>query len=403
MASITFTPVVFAQYRKANGTYIPRIQVTYKRKSKYIPTNEVVTDKQLTKDLRIKDRAVNARLDTLICELRERAAKISLFTLQSMEVGDLVKAILTPTAEEFRLDFPTYATKVIGTLGEGARNYRAALHALEDFMGSDAFDIAELKSAKLRQFQAYLEERYGKTARAVSLYTRSIAYIHSRAREEFNSEEVDERVIANPYEYYKCPNNPKPKHRNASPDLIEKMLSERKGLEGVERVGVDVFLISFALMGMNSPDLYECKAAKDGIITYNRRKTRSRRADNAEQRVRIEPEVAALLDEYKGSDGMQFDFSKRWTTFYILSDMVNKGLKRFAKRIAWEEPLTLYTARHTWASIAGSRLCCIDKGTINDCLCHTDPDYSVTDIYRAKDWEVLWDANRKVLNLFTWN
>ncbi|MDR1202070.1 MAG: transposase, partial [Tannerellaceae bacterium] len=44
----------------------------------------------------------------------------------------------------------------------------------------------------------------------------------------------------------------------------------------------DVFLLSFVLVGMNAADLYWCDNCKKNRITYNRIKTKNRRADKAE-------------------------------------------------------------------------------------------------------------------------
>jgi hypothetical protein len=40
---------------------------------------------------------------------------------------------------------------------------------------------------------------------------------------------------------------------------------------------------------------------------------------------------------------------------------------------------------------------------VSECLCHIDDGSRVDDIYIRKDWEVLWDANAKVLGLFDWH
>lgn len=402
MENITFAPAIQKKDIKKDGTCFVRIRATLKRKCKYIKTTICITEKQLTKDLRIKDKTICGKIDDVLYELRKKAATIPTEELETMSVDEAVRRITGEEEGKFRLDFPEYAEEVIKTLGAGAKNYRCAVHALQDFFKRKKFDISELTSSTLFRFEKHLERKHGKGARAISLYTKSIAFLHSRARQEYNAEETGLLRIPNPYLHYKCPAPPHPKHRNASPELISQMISLRGSLEGLERFGVDVFLISFGLMGMNSPDLHECKKEKNGIIVYNRHKTRSRRADDAEMRVRIEPCIRGIVDQYKGEKGMEFDFANRYETFDALSQGVNKGLKRFAERISLETPLTLYVARHTWASIAASKACRIDKGTINDCLCHTDPDYSVTDIYREKDWEVLWDANAKVLSLFEW-
>ena len=63
------------------------------------------------------------------------------------------------------------------------------------------------------------------------------------------------------------------------------------------------------------------------------------------------------------------------------------------------EVFTFYAARHTWASLARKEG--IDKSTIDDCLGHRGS-YQAADIYAEKAWELMQEANGKVLGLFTW-
>ena len=64
--------------------------------------------------------------------------------------------------------------------------------------------------------------------------------------------------------------------------------------------------------------------------------------------------------------------------------------------------LQFYAARHTWATTARSRLLNIEKETVHEALNHVDLKMRVTDMYIEKDWSVIWEANRKVLELFKW-
>ena len=63
------------------------------------------------------------------------------------------------------------------------------------------------------------------------------------------------------------------------------------------------------------------------------------------------------------------------------------------------QPFTFYAARHTWASLA--RKAGVEKATIDECLCHKG-DFTLTDIYAERSWDLMTEANRKVLDLFTW-
>ena len=179
------------------------------------------------------------------------------------------------------------------------------------------------------------------------------------------------------------------------------MIKLRPTLTGREKLGVDAFLISFSLMGMNAPDLYSCTFDKKDIIHYYRTKTRGRRDDKAEMFVRMEPCVKDIFDEYTSSDStLAFTFSQLYSSYMVFGENINEGLEQFCRRIKVDK-ITMYWARHSWASIAYESG--VTKGVINDCLCHVDREMKVTDIYIKKDWSVLWKANEKVLKRFKWS
>ena len=153
-------------------------------------------------------------------------------------------------------------------------------------------------------------------------------------------------------------------------------------------------------MGTIVPDIYEAKR-KDDVVYYNRTKTKDRRYDKAEMRIRLEPICNELVSSMLDPDNERaFRLHTLYGTYKSIGDKANKRLKEVAS-ILGVEAFTMYSARHTWASVAYSLG--IPKSLINDCLCHVDPDMSVTDIYIKKDWSVLWEANRKVLESFDWS
>lgn len=401
MPTISIKPVIYAQYKRADGSYAVRLRVTFARKSRFVSTNVTLAPSQLTKGLKPKDPAAVRTLDELVRDLRERAAQLSFGQLQVMDVDEVVAYLTRGGDDEFRLDFPAFARAEIARMGAGAKNYASALNSLCAYLGREAFDVSLLTSPLLKGWEDWLADRHGRGARALSLYTQAIAKLHATARFRFNDEEAGRVVIRNPFVKYKCPTQSQGTHRNAPPALLQAMLLYRGTLTGRERLGVDVFLLSFGLMGANAPDLMEGRIAGD-VLSYNRRKTRDRRADNAEMRVRIEPELAGIVREYLAPDGRAFTFARRYSDYMQFGRAVDIGLHAFEKRLGLGFPLTLYVARHTWATVARSSVCNIDKGVVNDCICHVDAGTRVTDIYAAKDWRVMWEANRKVVRLFAW-
>lgn len=159
----------------------------------------------------------------------------------------------------------------------------------------------------------------------------------------------------------------------------------------------DVFVLSFCLCGMNTADIYRIRKGDihDGVLTYKRAKTDSRRSDKAEMRVRIEPEAKAVFDRYSGTRS-PLGFDERYYDFKEFNRSVNRGLKEVG-RLTGIDKLTTYYARHSWATIARNE-CGVDCDTVNEALNHVSRD-KVTDIYIARDWRRVWEANRKVLTL----
>lgn len=381
---MTITPYISRTYQKKDGTFVVRICIYHKGRKKYLTTSLVAYRDQLTRNFTIKDPILRGQVYDFI---RKKQELLNSLNPDALTLEDAIKVISGDS--DFSLDFPAYGRKIASEKPKNsAMNYLCAVNSLCKYFNRDRFDISEITSSTLNGYLQWLKGKYG-DGRAVSLYTSSIAYIHSRARKEFNDEELGRILIKNPFSNFKSPAQKPTRHRVIGKEKIQQMIDSRRELEGDDRLAVDFFLISFVLMGMNTPDIHSCKIDGD-LILYERTKTRDRRTDGAEMIVRIEPEVSSLVGEYRRGD--RFVFSDRFKTYKALGRLVNERLKPWG--------VTMYYARHSWASIAYS--IGVDKNTINSCLCHVDPDMRVTDIYVERNWEILWEANSKVVRLFRW-
>ncbi|MDR1674947.1 MAG: hypothetical protein LBR86_00520 [Tannerella sp.] len=161
----------------------------------------------------------------------------------------------------------------------------------------------------------------------------------------------------------------------------------------------DMFLLSFALVGMNSVDLYNCDCIEDGRITYRRTKVTGRRADGAEISIRIEPEILPLVEKYRDPAGERvFKFHRMYATPNTFNCAINRGLKKIgAENGVNVEDLEFYAARHSWATIAVN-VAGINKYAVHEALNHVSGEMKVTDIYIKKDYSLIDEANRKVLD-----
>ncbi len=400
--SVTFTPVVLDTHRKQNGTNFVRIRLTKNRVNRYIKTNVMVHHNQVGKGGHLKDAALRIKVDEMIRKMEDITATIIPTVLDIMTADEIIRYIASYQEGPFRLDFFSFAEEVIAEKKSSAKKtYTCALKSFKGYVEKEQMDISEVSSTLMRHWEKALREKYGPNARAVSAYTSCIAHIHGQARLRYNNEECGQVKINNPFQYYKPSRQRQARHRSVDYTIIQKMIDIRGQLSGREKLGVDVFLISFGLMGMNAPDLYSCSPPTDEILHYYRQKTRDRRDDQAEMYVKIDERIAPIVKEYLSKRPEHaFDFNERYSTYQILGENVNEGLKQFAERIGFKEKITLYSTHHSWATIAYESG--VDKGIINDGLCHIDEAMRVTDIYIRKNWSVVWNANKKVLDRLNW-
>ena len=168
----------------------------------------------------------------------------------------------------------------------------------------------------------------------------------------------------------------------------------------------DCFMLSFYLIGINLTDLFSLThdSVKDGYVTYRRAKT------GKPYRIKIEPEAQAILDRYKG-DAHLLSLADEWgmDNFRSRADRELKRIGPFdrkgrgGKKVF--EPLfphlSMYWARHTWATIASKIDIPIE--TIGHALGHSDESHSVTNIYIRFDEAKIDEANRKVLDYVSGN
>jgi hypothetical protein len=136
----------------------------------------------------------------------------------------------------------------------------------------------------------------------------------------YNDEDVGViNIPQSPFVKFKVPPEPMTRKRALPTDIIQRIIDlpyevEKTG-DRLSRFNLakDCFLLSFALIGMNSADLYHADRMKVNVITYNRRKTATRRQDKAGMRVMIEDCILHLTEKYRDTDGKRlFCFYKHY-------------------------------------------------------------------------------------------
>lgn len=408
---VTFKAEVYAHQRKKDGTYNIKIRVTHHQKKRYLSTSWFVTKEDLTRSMKIKNQKYIDLTSDLIKVYRSRC-EIPSERLDEMDIDQVVDLIQSKKQEAWDLDIIQFADQFIKELRntghEGnARSYEIALASLKNFLDRDSLSVKEITVGFLRDWIAWIKK--GKnitTGFAPHNYVSRLRAIFNQAKKIYNDEDAGIiRIPNSPFQHIDFPKQPVPEKRAITLEQLQKIasLQDRSQYQvGTNRFNFsrDLFLLSFSLIGMNAADLYEVEAGSlvDGRVTYNRRKTRNRRADQAEISVKVEPEAAELIQRYRDPSGVKlFDFYHRYGTVGSFEANLNKGLKKVGTAIG-VEGLEFYAARHTWATLAVNQAG-VDKYTVHQALNHVDDSMRNTDMYIKKSYDGNDLANRKVLDL----
>ena len=382
MATITYK----IEEPKKDKTRKVSITLSHKGIRKRIHTNITIKECDLTKQGKIKSDSLKRNIEDTINTLRNKLYEIE--TSLGNKDADIEWIYSQLTGNVKTLDFFEYTRKwVEKSNNKGKGNYSIMLNSLYRFLKSDTLSFSDINYNLLNNYKDYLTGHQ----RAQSLYLGCMRHIFNEAIREYNMD--DNKVITNnPFNSFIIPKSaPMTKNRIISDDNLIKLFN----FHGTRRVEMarDCYILSFCLIGMNSVDLYECTSYSNGVLAYDRAKTRDRRTDNAHIEIAVPNIIKPLFDKYKG-DSRVFDFYKKYSNAANFNKHINKGLHIIADILGIPH-FDFYSARHTWASIARNRLG-IDKYTIHEALNHVS-DMSITDIYIQKDYTNINKANEKVI------
>ena len=395
----TVAAVVHAHQRRADGTYNVKIRITHHRQSVHLPSSLTVTADDLTRGLALKSPEAKRKAADMVGEFYRAISKIPPFALEQMTVRDVVEWCRREmrAAAPFHLDFYAFAEETIAALRvtEGTRQgYRTAVRALRKF--APDMDATDITTPLLEDFVRLTASR-GVGQNTIREWVQKLALIYRTAQRTYNDEDTGYFPLPrHPFDRVKIKCEPSNGQRPLSREEFQMLLDTRPSDR--DRLAVDLFIISFGLMGMNFADIRDVRAAqvRDGVLTYNRRKTRRKRADHALMRVNIPPELEPYIARHAGKGAAWLDLPDLAPCTF--GNYFSRTLREWATAHGLE-PFTFYSARHTWATLA--RKAGIEKATVDEALAHIG-DYRLADIYAERDWDIINAANTKVLSLFVW-
>ncbi|MCD8312957.1 MAG: site-specific integrase [Bacteroidales bacterium] len=379
-----------------DGTAAIKISFTKNRRNVDIPTGISVLPSQWDDARKAvtgrRDRAaINAHLTR-----RKAEADTALLTLMgrpdwprlsAYEVRDLMEGREPgPDPNLFMPRLLTWAgLKEAGTRKVYMQTYRRILAF--DPKAETELTFGNMTVDWLMRFDAFLS-RTAPSRNARNIHLRNI-------RTVFNFALDDGMDVPYPFRRFRIRAEPT-RHRALSVENLRTLLSFPAEECAVQYV--DMFRLTFLLMGINMADLFELReVTPDGRIEYRRAKTHRLYS------VKVEPEAMEIISRYRGKKRLLY-MADRYSDHYDYAHHMNDALKRIGPVAVGKRgkksysplfpDLTVYWARHSWATIAASLD--IPKETIAAGLGHGGN--TVTDIYIDFDRRKVDEANRRVID-----
>ena len=387
---------------KSDGGRNVMLRLVSGRTQKHIPIGVSLgkSDYRVYPDGRIRvinDEKYFSIEDTLADLTRKMNAILKDSLGLTLTADELYAAMTRKSGGDVRaMNFFTFADDYLSkTEIKGKKNYMTMLNSLQRYnMGLRTLPFASVTFSFLQGYSLSLKDK----PRAQSLYLGALRHIYKQACLMYND---DDNAYLSPtlFDRFKVPRQ-KPKGQRALPvDVLREFFSfpVESGREDLAR---DCCMLSLCLMGTNSVDLYNARTYRDGKLIYERTKTKDRRSDSARIEIEVHDIVKPLFEKYRSSDGKHvFLFADRYANPQQFNRAINIGLKGIGKRMG-VDGLQFYQFRHSVASIARNELH-YAKSDIDEMLNHVG-DNRIADIYIKKDFSVINEINRRVIDfIFT--
>lgn len=272
-----------------------------------------------------------------------------------------------------------------------AEAYRATLNCWLRFIDPEkAMPWKMVTSRSMTLFADYLKKR-GATKNTQSFYFRILRAVCNRAQEE--------GVAVLPGNLFDNVYTGKARTRKRAlpiEDIRKIAAAEPKNRK--EQLARDMFIFSFITRGMAPIDMALLRKGNivDGRLAYRRHKTG--RAITMEWIT----EMREIADRYvrDGSDYLfplvSSDGAEGWKQFKRGSQVINYHLRKLGKRLNMPMHLTLYVARHSWATVAKGAG--IPTALISDAMGHSSE--RMTQVYLGSiDVGRIDIENRKIVDI----
>ena len=376
-----------------------KISIRHRNKATYIPTDINLLPEQWDSE---KQKIVNhPRAAMYNNKLAHRKLDVESELLNLAEAGvlsfmkitEVRKAIMEKidpqpeidTSRLFITRFKRFTTHKSNT--RTREIYEATLSRIYAYdRKCEQLTFEDIDKGWLNGFEAFLAKT-SPSVNARAIHLRNI-------RAVFNDAIDDEITHTYPFRKFKIKRAATPK-RSLSVEELRELFDYP--VEKHQHKYLDIFKLSFMLIGINIGDLCKLKRIDNGRIEYQRAKTHRLYS------IKVEREALEIIERYKGVKWL-INPLDNYDNYKQYARRLNEGLQSIGKVEIGKQgrksikplhaDLTTYWARHSWATIAASLD--IPKETIAAALGHGGN--TVTDIYIDFDQRKVDEANRRVID-----
>lgn len=231
-----------------------------------------------------------------------------------------------------------------------SETYTTSLNSFRRFRNDKDMPLDKIESDMMQAYEAWLKTN-GVSPNSSSFYMRNLRAVYNRA--------VEKELMPQRFPF---------KHVYTGVDKTVKRAVPLKTIRRIKEMDLslnpsadfarDMFLFSFYTRGMSLVDMayLKKKDLANGILSYRRRKT------GQQLLIRWEKPMQEIVDKYDTESSIYLlpiikPHSKKdeRTQYIYAGHNINRNLKSIGRNLGLSLPLTMYVARHSWASAARSK------------------------------------------------
>lgn len=279
-------------------------------------------------------------------------------------------------------------TRTLGKI-RSSETYATTLKSFMRFRKNKDMALKDITADIMVEYEAYLHN-CGISPNSSSFYLRNLRAIYNRA--------VEKGLTKQQFPFQHVYTGIERTIKRAVPlSTIQTIKSVDLSMHPSLDYARDMFMFSFYTRGMSFVDMayLRKKDLTDGTLSYRRRKTKQRMS------IRWERCMQEIVDKYDSSRSSFLlpiirpdSYLEERRQYIYASHNINHSLKVLSRRLEMDIPLTMYVARHSWASIARSKN--IPLAVISEGMGHESE--STTRIYLASlSTNIIDEANSMII------